>query len=344
MPALSKSQLLEQIVRAVRLCGWEVHYASYPPTHPFHLIIHKDDQVEDVLVYIWNITHGGAHRAADEYRIQITGVMTIDILAGVKTLLLGYWDANDVFAGWDARSYTGQIGSSPSLQIREQYLLSAHVDEIVPCPKDNAEVAIAFAPESFVTYVRSLEELHSAGSATEQNVVIQIGKKQGQISNADIAPLPADRQKIMKVVAGYQRASDFRRRVLTAYSNTCAICGMQLDLVDAAHIIPVAHPVSNDNTNNGLCLCAMHHRAFDAGLIAILPDYRIVINQDKLGRLRANHLHGEEQRCLGNLRVQIRLPPDPAQQPGEQTIQKALEARDLNTAVLLPVTQLTFLP
>jgi len=41
-------------------------------------------------------------------------VTTIDQVAGSKTLLLGYWLQNDVFAGWDASQHLGNVSSSPS--------------------------------------------------------------------------------------------------------------------------------------------------------------------------------------------------------------------------------------
>jgi len=43
-----------------------------------------------------------------------------------------------------------------------------------------------------------------------------------------------------------------------------------MELLDGAHIIPEKSNGSKD-PRNGLILCALHHRAFDAGLFAIEP-------------------------------------------------------------------------
>jgi hypothetical protein len=79
----------------------------------------------------------------------------------------------------------------------------------------------------------------------------------------------------------------FRRVVREAYRSTCIVCGLCLPTVasgsnpgvDAAHILPWAQ-FDLDHINNGLCLCKLHHWAFDDGLIAITFDgenYRVTI-------------------------------------------------------------------
>jgi len=71
-------------------------------------------------------------------------------------------------------------------------------------------------------------------------------------------------------------AATFRRNVREAYRSTCVVCGLRVPGcgpggnpgVDAAHILPWAN-FDLDRITNGLCLCKMHHWAFDEGLIAI---------------------------------------------------------------------------
>ena len=65
----------------------------------------------------------------------------------------------------------------------------------------------------------------------------------------------------------------FRVRVLTAYGNRCAICGLPYpSLLDAAHILPDRHPLGAPIVPNGLSLCKLHHAAYDANLLGIRPD------------------------------------------------------------------------
>ena len=66
--------------------------------------------------------------------------------------------------------------------------------------------------------------------------------------------------------------SAFRKDVLARYGESCALCSVGHGmLLDAAHIAEVKDGGS-DRPENGLMLCATHHRAFDAGLIGIHPE------------------------------------------------------------------------
>ena len=126
MPRLSKKRLLEKIVRAIHEGGWNVSYHS--KDHPFRLRIYNRDEDYLVRIYIWNLTHGGgAKRPKDEYRIQITGIkgQRFIRISGELTLILGWWDEGQIFAGFDYNFHAGTLGNSPSIQIRKDALLRA---------------------------------------------------------------------------------------------------------------------------------------------------------------------------------------------------------------------------
>ena len=80
-------------------------------------------------------------------------------------------------------------------------------------------------------------------------------------------PIAVKRQRIQVTSTAYPRNPRFRQAVLEAYSYRCAMCGIQLGLVDAAHIVPHAHLQGHDVVSNGLALCSLHHRSFDTGLL-----------------------------------------------------------------------------
>ena len=79
----------------------------------------------------------------------------------------------------------------------------------------------------------------------------------------------------------------FRKWVLSAYSNRCCISGMSVPrLLIASHIVPWKDdPQIRLNPCNGLCLSALHDRAFDAGLIYLDDDLRVVLSR-KLARMK----------------------------------------------------------
>ncbi len=93
--------------------------------------------------------------------------------------------------------------------------------------------------------------------------------------------------------------------------------GIQLDLLDAAHLIPVEHRRGTDEIRNGICLSAIHHRVFDQGLVGIRRDFSLVVNEQRLGDLRALGWDGGIDLFKSTLRDQILVParrqfyPDP---------------------------------
>ena len=79
------------------------------------------------------------------------------------------------------------------------------------------------------------------------------------------------------------RSAGFRKAIMKIYKYKCAICELNIrassgaSITDAAHIIPFSVSY-NDDVRNGMSLCKSHHWAFDAGLIAVGEDYRVVVS------------------------------------------------------------------
>jgi putative restriction endonuclease len=75
----------------------------------------------------------------------------------------------------------------------------------------------------------------------------------------------------------------FREKVLEAYQTQCALCRLRhAELLDAAHIIPDSHPDGEAKVSNGISLCKFHHAAYDSQLLAISPDFIVLIRSDIL--------------------------------------------------------------
>jgi putative restriction endonuclease len=73
----------------------------------------------------------------------------------------------------------------------------------------------------------------------------------------------------------------FRKAILASYNATCCISGLQHEkLVIASHIVPWSQDKQNRlNPQNGLCLSALHDKAYDQGLITVMPDYTVRVSQ-----------------------------------------------------------------
>lgn len=72
----------------------------------------------------------------------------------------------------------------------------------------------------------------------------------------------------------------FRNTVLASYEDRCALTKLSIpQLLIASHIIPWSkNREGRANPTNGICLNALHDRAFDRGLITFDKDYRLVIS------------------------------------------------------------------
>lgn len=92
-----------------------------------------------------------------------------------------------------------------------------------------------------------------------------------------------EKRYIIREVKTRVHQAEFRARVMQAYSSRCAMTGLPVpQLLEAAHIIPDNHQASTVEVNNGISLSHLHHRAYDAGLVGIDPDYIIHLNEELL--------------------------------------------------------------
>jgi putative restriction endonuclease len=88
------------------------------------------------------------------------------------------------------------------------------------------------------------------------------------------------RRYVTRLVQQRVHQESFRRRVLEAYREHCAVCRLRHDrLLEAAHILPDGHPRGEPVVTNGLALCKLHHAAFDANLLGVTPDYRVQLSE-----------------------------------------------------------------
>ena len=72
----------------------------------------------------------------------------------------------------------------------------------------------------------------------------------------------------------------FRRAVLSSYGSMCCMTGIsEPGLLIASHIKPWSVDKSNRlNPRNGLCLSALHDRAFDQGFLTVTQDFRVLVS------------------------------------------------------------------
>ena len=97
-------------------------------------------------------------------------------------------------------------------------------------------------------------------------------------------------QGVSEFVEVRRRRGDtaFRSRILNAYADRCAVCAFAGRLDDTPLAIEAAHIRWHEADGpsvvpNGLALCALHHKLFDAGAFTLLPELRVVVAHGVVG-------------------------------------------------------------
>ncbi|MFD5463774.1 phosphorothioated DNA-binding restriction endonuclease [Kitasatospora sp. NPDC127059] len=100
----------------------------------------------------------------------------------------------------------------------------------------------------------------------------------------------------VRAAARRQRDRRMRELILTAYEFQCAFCGYDGALgastvgLEAAHVRWWSHD-GPDEVDNGLCLCSLHHKLFDKGVLGLGEGRRILVSQRFVGRSEASRRH-----------------------------------------------------
>jgi len=107
---------------------------------------------------------------------------------------------------------------------------------------------------------------------------------------ATLIDKPERRKEIYaKVQVRGQIQTIFREALRKAYQNKCAVCGCTISqLLQAAHIIPWSRATEEQRVDpqNGILLCANHHRLFDTGVLTVTVSYTVHINASHTDKLQ----------------------------------------------------------
>lgn len=116
---------------------------------------------------------------------------------------------------------------------------------------------------------------------SEKLLAQKIGKPVEVVSDVDVFDLPKAGKERESVVKVRVNQSFFRKAVLAAYNFQCCITGLEIpELLNASHIVPWSKDEENRiNPRNGLCLNAIHDRAFDRGLLTITSDLKVRVSK-----------------------------------------------------------------
>jgi putative restriction endonuclease len=120
------------------------------------------------------------------------------------------------------------------------------------------------------------------------------------------------RERVNQLTNRVVRARNFRKNVIRAYGERCAMTGLRLingggrAEVEAAHIRPVEHN-GPDIVSNGLALSGTAHWMFDRGLVGLSDDLTILVSR------QCNDLDGVME--MINASGRLLAPERPANRP-----------------------------
>lgn len=129
------------------------------------------------------------------------------------------------------------------------------------------------------------------------------------------APYHVERPIIERLIAKPERKAFFRRAVLQAYDERCAVTGWKLingggrAEAEAAHIKPVEHS-GPDSVQNGIALSGTAHWMFDRGLIGFSDDLDILVSRQVNDRSGLEAIINKSGKALAPERLALR--PHPA--------------------------------
>jgi putative restriction endonuclease len=253
--------------------------------------------------YLWTVTADrsvpGA-RPPGEFKIQLIvegqprGARGSLEIEDAYTVVLGYSPDYGVFVGWESRIYV-DFGYSANVQVRDSLLLDARNNGWAVAPprsmKGTSEVRVAFSSGNLLHFLRVSRE---ADNRQLRDVVREAFFLSKVPNYEPIRPptrpaeLPSFIQHERERFAATRLSRDarFAPLVKEQFDYACAVCRVQLEIVEAAHIIPAHDPRGRDEIWNGLALCPSHHRLFDARRFVVSPDLTIRLDFDALAFLR----------------------------------------------------------
>lgn len=236
------------------------------------------------------------------------------------------------------------------------YFAIAKIERVVPDPTTSGMYLALIEPGSYLDFVSPVPFTDASGAVIEQGVLNEQGRISGRAQSAVRPISPSDFNRIVTLglnesepllprtgekmpgfdeqqapfefeqsrdrasftVSRIVRDRIFRRTVLRAYSERCAISGLRLingsgrAEVAAAHIRPV-EANGPDIVSNGIALSGTVHWMFDRGLIGLADDLQILVSR------QAND--PESIRALINRSGHALAPERPSERPHPHFLQ-----------------------
>jgi putative restriction endonuclease len=246
---------------------------------------------------------------------------------GETVLVLGYSPKTDTFTTWSPSHEFGKARKGKrqvSVYSRFSSQNKAIRDGIASYRPEKNVATLTISSTLLGAYIENYKIFHSLSDKSLLAFGSKLSKFISRGTTGSLAvPKAGKKLKVTITRTAFARSDSFRRGVLATYRQTCCVCGLQLKLVEAAHILPHSHPDSTDQITNGLALCALHHAAFDYDLLQISPTLIVGCNKEIGDFLRAAGLSAELDTAITqHVGKKLRSPILAADKPSKDFIQK----------------------
>lgn len=279
---LDKNDLRFLLIDSLRQYSNNVEYID--GDNPYRFSINK----KTFFLLIKNVHESGDGRSnPDECRIQVSKSISFNAALGSQNdvIVLGYFPDSRVFTAWDPFRMRDRFNAKATISLYSRFsIVEKSINSGISLYIDNKnQHVISFKPEYLGLYLENFKNIHHAN---EKDLFELINKSDSiNYDGGAIEFTDSVGEKLTITKAQPYRDPKFRDSIYKAYDRRCAICGIQLNLVEAAHIVPHSHEKGTDDVKNGVCLCSLHHNAYDQSLIYFTENYTINFNNDKINYL-----------------------------------------------------------
>ena len=254
---------------------------------------------------------GDFHRNPNEMRFQNPGSNRPVLDDSGIPILLGIEDSEEpvLLVAADAQTRVGRT-TRFSVRIEKSMIPKARQEGAAVFTNGSGERITAFRAEFLPSFLAAT----AAGYELPATRINEISDASGlRDENTDAAAERARRAASILI-----RDQTFGAKVRNAYGNRCAMCGLAAGLTVGAHIYPASAAGSPYSTDNGVCLCENHHRAYDAFKIWFDPEtFEIRFRPDVIAEAGGDpYLKAFLDGTFDTLKV----PDDPAQKPLAQYV------------------------
>jgi putative restriction endonuclease len=323
---LNSKDLKYLLIDSLKIYSDFVFYVS--GNNPYTFSINK----KTYHFFIRNTHSSGLGRPnPDESRIQIN--RTEQFLSALNTddlvFFLGYSDDCRVFTAWNPYLLKERINAKRTISVYSRFSVQqkAAAQGIALYEDTNGQKVISFKPEYLGLYLENFEKAHLS---SEDSLLALLKESDNVDSTGEQGkPVVVEEEKFTVTKHRQERDPNFRKKVYLAYDFRCAFSGMQLDLVEAAHIVPYSHELGTDDVQNGICLSPLHHAAYDAGLIYIDEDYSIKMNKEKSEYLEKIGRDGGLNKFIDLQYARVTLPKLQRNFPSVENIRLANKIRGI---------------